>query len=46
MQHLDAEARRAIVGTIAEDMKSPLDEVTQDNHVVIEFHANIVRAWS
>lgn len=45
MQHLDAQARQAIVAAIAEDMKSPLEEVTHDNHVVIDFHASFVQAW-
>lgn len=45
MQHLDAQARQTIVAAIADDMKSPLEEITHDDHVVMEFHANIVRAW-
>ena len=45
MQHLDAQARQAIVAAIAEDMKSPLKDVTHDNHVVVDFHASILRAW-
>ncbi len=45
MQHLDAQARQEIVSAIGEDMKSSLAEITHDNHVVIEFYANIVRAW-
>jgi SAM-dependent methyltransferase len=45
MQHLDTQARQAIVEAIADDVKSPLEEITHENHVVIEFHANIVRAW-
>jgi ubiquinone/menaquinone biosynthesis C-methylase UbiE len=45
MQHVDAEGRRAIVAAIAEDVESALRETTHDDHVVIEFHANIVRAW-
>lgn len=44
MQHLDANARQAIVTAISEDMKSPLEERTRDNHVVIEFHAHFLRA--
>ncbi len=39
MQTFDAEARRAIIEAIREDMKTPLAEVTKDDHVVIEFHA-------
>jgi ubiquinone/menaquinone biosynthesis C-methylase UbiE len=45
MQHLDAQARQEIVAAITADMKSPLKEVTHDNHVVIPFHAHIVSAW-
>jgi ubiquinone/menaquinone biosynthesis C-methylase UbiE len=44
MQHLDDQARRAIVAAIAQDVKSPLEAITQDDHVVIEFHANMIRA--
>lgn len=44
MQHLDAQARQAIVTAVSADMTSPLKEVTLDNHVVLEFHAHIVRA--
>jgi ubiquinone/menaquinone biosynthesis C-methylase UbiE len=45
MQHLDARARQAIVSAITADMQSPLGEVTYDNHVVIPFHAHILKAW-
>jgi ubiquinone/menaquinone biosynthesis C-methylase UbiE len=45
MQHLDAPARQAIVAAIAADMKAPLGDVTEDNHVVIPFHAQIATAW-
>jgi hypothetical protein len=45
MQHLDAQARQAIVAAITAEMESPLKEVTHDNHVVIPFHAHIVSAW-
>ena len=45
MQHLDARARQAIVSAITADMQSSLGEVTFDNHVVIPFHAHIVKAW-
>jgi SAM-dependent methyltransferase len=45
MQHLDAPARQAIVAAIAADMKAPLREITEDNHVVIPFHARIANAW-
>jgi ubiquinone/menaquinone biosynthesis C-methylase UbiE len=45
MQHLDAHARQRIVSAITADMEFPLKDVTHDDHVVIEFHANIARAW-
>lgn len=45
MQHLDAQARQAIVAAISADMESPLKEVTHDDHVVIQYHAHIVRTW-
>jgi SAM-dependent methyltransferase len=45
IQHLDARARQAIVSAITADMQSSLGEVTFDNHVVIPFHAHIVKAW-
>jgi hypothetical protein len=45
MQHLDAQARQAIVSAITADMKSPLQKVTRNNHVVIPFHAHFVSAW-
>ena len=45
MQHLNAEAREAIVTAITEDMRLPLKQVTSDDHVVIPFHGHIVRAW-
>ncbi len=44
MQHLDLQARQAIVAAIAADMKSALREVTHGDHVVIPFHAHIVNA--
>lgn len=44
MQHLDARARQALIAAIREDMAAPLREVTQDNHVVLPFHAHIARA--
>jgi hypothetical protein len=45
MQHLDSQARQAIVAAIAADMKAPLKEVTHDDQVVIPFHAHMVSAW-
>jgi SAM-dependent methyltransferase len=44
MQRLDAPARRAIVEAIADDMRSPLAEVTQGQHVVLEFHVHVLEA--
>ncbi len=44
MQGLDNQAREAIVAAISEDMKTPLHEVTQDDHVVIQFHAYVAHA--
>jgi SAM-dependent methyltransferase len=45
MQHLDDSARRALVDSIAADMKAPLAEVTEGDHVVLPFHAFLARAW-
>ena len=44
MQALDVAGRNAIVAAISEDMKEPLLEVTQEDHVVIPFHAFFARA--
>lgn len=44
MQHLDAQARQEMVTAIADAMRAPLAEVTQDDHVVIEFHASMLCA--
>jgi hypothetical protein len=44
MQHLDATARQAITAAIREDMEAAPHDVTESNHVVIAFHAHIVRA--
>jgi len=44
MQRLDARARQAIAAAIRDDMKAALREVTEDDHVVIQFHAQIARA--
>lgn len=44
MQHLDAQARQVIVAAISADMELPLKEITHDDHVVIPFHANMVKA--
>lgn len=45
MQGLTSDQRHAIVGAISDDMKGPLHEATRDDHVVLEFHANVARAW-
>lgn len=44
MQGLDDQARQAIIAAISEDMKTPLDEVTKGDHVVIQFHAYVAHA--
>ena len=44
MQHLDDGERRAITAAISGEMQRPLHDVTQADHVVIPFHARIVRA--
>jgi SAM-dependent methyltransferase len=44
MQHLDSEAREAIVRAIASDMQTPLKDLTSENHVVIPFHGLIMTA--
>lgn len=45
MQDLDDQARQAIIEAISKDMQISLEEVTQDEHVVLEFHAHIAGAW-
>ena len=45
MQGLSVAERQAMVEAISGEMQAPLKEVTRDNHVVIEFHANVARAW-
>jgi len=44
MQGLDDSARRALVAAIAEDMKAPLQEATQGDRVVLQFHAFLAGA--
>jgi ubiquinone/menaquinone biosynthesis C-methylase UbiE len=44
MQGLDDRARQAIVAAITEDMNTTLREAIFDDHVVLEFHAFVVRA--
>jgi SAM-dependent methyltransferase len=46
MQHLDSAARERIVAAIAADMQAPLQSVTRDNRVQIEFHAHFASARS
>jgi ubiquinone/menaquinone biosynthesis C-methylase UbiE len=43
MQHLDAQARQAITAAIGDDLEEALREVTEDDYVVIPFHALIAR---
>lgn len=45
MQHLDSQARQAIVTAITRDMQSPLKELISDNCVLIPFHGLIMTAW-
>ena len=45
MQNLTPAQRQAMVAAISEDMKGPLHDRIQDDHVVLQFHANVVRAW-
>lgn len=44
MQGFDDQARQAIIAAISEDMKTPLQEITQRDHVVIPFHAYVGHA--
>lgn len=44
MQHLDANKRQMITAAIRDEMDGALREVTDADHVVIPFYANIVRA--
>ena len=44
MQHLDANARAAIVREIAADMQDTLRDVTVGDQVVMPFHAHLVSA--
>src|SRR5262245_28146443 len=45
MQGLAPDERAAIVAAISGDMRAPLRAVTHAGHVVLEFHANVARAW-
>ncbi len=44
MQHLEPQARETIVTTIINDMQSPLKAVTRENHVVMTFHGQLIKA--
>lgn len=44
MQHLDKRERQKITSEIRDEMAAALQEVTDQNHVVILFHAHIVLA--
>ena len=44
MQHLDTQARQALLAGIREDMEAPLQAVTEGNFVAIPFHTYIARA--
>jgi SAM-dependent methyltransferase len=44
LQGLDDAARQAMLEAIRDDMQAPLRDVTQGDHVVIPFHAYVVRA--
>jgi SAM-dependent methyltransferase len=44
MQHLDPRSRQEITAALGKDMATPLREVTEGDHVVIQFHAYIARA--
>jgi hypothetical protein len=42
MQHLDNQARQAMMDSIHGELEEALREVTEDGYVVIPFHAYIV----
>lgn len=44
MQQLDTQRRQALISAILSDMERPLQEIIEDDHVVIPFHAYIVLA--
>ena len=44
LQNLDTEAQQVILAAVRQDMQRSLDEVMQDNQVVLQFHAHVVRA--
>lgn len=43
LQNLDQEAQQAIMAAVRQDMQSPLEEVTHENQVVLQFHAHIAQ---
>jgi SAM-dependent methyltransferase len=45
VQHLDTDARRDLTDAISGEMAGPIRELTRDNHLVIPFHAHVVRAY-
>jgi ubiquinone/menaquinone biosynthesis C-methylase UbiE len=44
MQHLDAQARQALIAAISEEMAGPLREITEGDYVVLPFHVYVVIA--
>ena len=44
LQNLDKEAQQAIMAAARQDMQSPLEEVTRENQVVLQFRAHIAQA--
>jgi len=44
MQHLDAQARKAVTEGLREDMEAPPKAVTENGHVVLTFHAHVASA--
>jgi ubiquinone/menaquinone biosynthesis C-methylase UbiE len=44
MQHLSREERGAVTASIQEEMREPLRQVTEGDHVVLEFHVLIATA--
>ena len=44
LKNLDAEAQKAILKSLHEEMQAPLQDVTKDNEVVLPSHAHIAHA--
>jgi hypothetical protein len=44
LQNLDPQAQQEILKTVRQDMQNSLNEIMQDDQVVLEFHAHVVRA--